>query len=96
MTTCRPSAGYPAANPGLYAFLELLRADEELIRAEFEAIVRAEWPGLPTAGSSAGRSRWGADGGSALGWSRLHAHRPAIDRHPGVEAWGRQRSPPGR
>ena len=46
MTSCGPSAGRSGTSD-LDAFLDLLCADEELLRAEFEAIVAAEWPRPP-------------------------------------------------
>ncbi len=77
-------------------FLDLVCSDEELLRAEFEAIVAAEWPMppmRPPRPSPAGRPpsprrvTWWADTSGRL------VSRP---RHPGIGGWGRQRSPPRR
>jgi len=77
-------------------FLELVCSDEELLRAEFDAIIAAEWPTPPNhsprqhpAGqppTPRGRPWWPALGGRLT--SRL--------RHPGLGGWARQRSPPTR
>jgi hypothetical protein len=95
MTSCPPAVGYPQGNPELDAFLELLCADDDLIRTEFEAIVAAGWPTPPTAGPSS-RQHVGADGGPAPHRRRTHTSTSTVDRHPGIDAWARQRSPPGR
>ena len=77
-------------------FLALVCAEEELLRAEFEAIVAAEWPSPPAKthgpAGNAGRPRsWPLPGGRA-GAGRL----PRLPAHPGVDRWTRQRSPPRR
>ena len=74
------------------AFVELVCADDDLLRAEFEAIIEANWPSTPR--SSAG-----------LPWperpSPRRSHRttmapiaPPVRRGPAAERGGRQRSPP--
>jgi hypothetical protein len=77
-------------------FLELVCADEELLRAEFDAIIAQEWASTPppadppTAAprpTPPARAREPARGG----WSNLRRAR-----RPGDDAWGRQRSPPRR
>jgi hypothetical protein len=77
-------------------FLQLICGDPELLAAEFDAIIAAEWPAPPTdegepkatSGPPGGRARtlvaWPVDG---------LVTRP---RHPGVGGWARQRSPPAR
>ncbi|HEX5495658.1 MAG TPA: hypothetical protein VFX70_13895 [Mycobacteriales bacterium] len=73
-------------------FWALVCGDEELLSAEFDAIVAAEWPSPPV--HSPGRS---ADHGRPGGPAHEPTHglhpraRPA---HPGVDGWSRQRSPP--
>lgn len=89
-----PAPGGSLAETVDEQFLALICAEEELLRAEFEAIVAAEWPSPPakTPGpaANAGRPRsWPPPGGPA-GAGRLSG-RPA---HPGVDGWTRQRSPP--
>ena len=75
-------------------FLELVYGDEDLLRAEFDAIIAAEWPDA----SPPLRPRRRAQPPpvtslhSLLGMRR-QAGRP---RHPGADGWARQRAPPGR
>ena len=75
-------------------FLELLLADEELLRAEFEAIIAAEWPGPPP---NQAHRRVGDPHGHHQ-WRRpqlppARAPRPERGAHEGS---ARQRSPPAR
>jgi len=74
-------------------FLDLLLADDELLRVEFDAIIAAEWPGPPPnlphrrvgGGPDPGgkrRYRAAATGGPGPGW------------RPKVGGSARQRSPP--
>jgi hypothetical protein len=75
-------------------FLDLVYADEELLRAEFDAIIAQEWgarppPVRPRAASpptGPNPRRHPAGRGSSPSQRR--------PRHPGVGGWGRQRSPP--
>jgi hypothetical protein len=76
-------------------FLALIYADDDLLRAEFDAIITAEWPTRPPVqpGRTA-RVRWWPSG-----WRRRRsAARPCWvqdqPRRPGVDAWSRERSPP--
>ena len=73
-------------------FLELLLADEDLLRAEFEAIIAAEWPGPPP--NKPHRGVCGRPG--HRGWRRhqlapTRVSRPERGAHEGSP---RQRSPP--
>ncbi len=75
-------------------FLDLICSDDELVQAEFDAIIAAEWPSPPPT-----RPRRDTPGGRHPG--RGQRPRPAAPdglplrpRHPGVRAWSRQRSPP--
>ncbi len=76
--------------------LELLCADEDLVRAEFDAIITAQWPGPPPAEPDRGadaepdprRVQHRPETGDAL--------PPSRPRHPGIGGWTRQRSPPAR
>jgi hypothetical protein len=76
------------------AFMALLCADEDLLCAEFEAIVGAAWPPVPTPRGSDGPS--GDPGPRARPQGR---RRSATLRAPTCElgpvAPGRERSPPG-
>jgi hypothetical protein len=76
-------------------FLAILCSDEELVRAEFDAIIAAEWPSLPPDPPADDDAPTGSPGPArhrARG-ARMRPHRP---RHPGVGSWARERSPPAR
>jgi hypothetical protein len=87
----------PAARTEDDAFLALVLADEELLDAEFDALVAAVWaPGPPRrpapvpvpAPSGRTPSRWaGPDAGGRAG-ERSGSARP------GTDGWDRERSPP--
>jgi len=88
-----PFDGLDATRTTDEQFLQLLLADEELLRAEFDALIAAEWSGSPPRRTGrcarAGRRpiqprrpRW-----RAAGWTDG-------PRHPGTSGWARQRSPP--
>jgi hypothetical protein len=94
MTSCRPSVCRPAGRSESDAFLELLYADEELVRVEFEAIVAAEWPRPPDRRAAVRSQHVGEDGGPAPSRTRTSPSEPAVERQPGVDAWARERSPP--
>ena len=75
-------------------FLELMCADEELLRAEFDAIIAQEWSSsLPPPDPPAASPRPGPGPGSHRlpRGSQASARRPP---HPGADGWSRQRSPP--
>jgi hypothetical protein len=75
-------------------FLELLCADEDLVRAEFDAIIAAEWPSPPPAEPDHGAD---AERRPCRPRQRREASVAALSsrpRHPGVGGWTRQRSPP--
>lgn len=97
MVTVMPTTGEPdgdiAALSTNELFVDLLCADEDLLRAEFDAIIAAEWPGQPPDEpgyeDSAGRPR------------RARHHRKSSDpapfgqpHHPRIGGWTRPRSPP--
>ena len=78
-------------------FLELVYADEDLVRAEFEAIIAAEWPTPPPARPPLRRPASRPPTPPAGHWRRVERKRPARrPRHPGIGGWVRQRSPPDR
>ncbi len=75
-------------------FLELVCADDQLLEAEFEAIIADAWAARPpvasrrVASSPTGRPR-----------QRAATRGPEVSpgrarRHPGAGGWRRQRSPP--
>jgi len=74
-------------------FVDLLLADEELLRAEFDAIIAAEWPGPPPK-LPHGRVRGGPDPGRKRPHSVTATTRPAPRRSLQVDRSARQRSPP--
>jgi len=71
-------------------FLDLICSDDELVQAEFDAIIAAEWPSLPPH-----RPRRDNPGGrhpSRRGQPPAPSGPdglPLRPRHPGVEAWSR-------
>lgn len=75
-------------------FLELICADEELLRAEFDAIIDQEWlsrpppadPPAASPGPGPGPRRHRPPAGGVASPRRPH--------HPGADGWSRQRSPP--
>jgi len=92
MSTLAPTL--PAASGIEDAFLDLVYADDELLRAEFDALISAAWPNTPDPPRArfnpcrrrrpARRRR--ARGSSGRGSRRAH--------RPGTDGWVRQRSPP--
>jgi len=77
-------------------FLALIHADEEFLRAEFDAIISAEWPIRPPVQPPGTTYRWGSSGARG----RRSAARPSWVQDPlrlqGVRASGRERSPPAK
>jgi hypothetical protein len=74
-------------------FLELLCSDEDLLQAEFDAIIAAEWPTPPVSLPRPGAGRKPERGRSGRWRAGARPHRQQT--HPlGGEAWRRQRSPP--
>lgn len=75
-------------------FLDLVCHDRQLLAAEFEAIVGAEWDEPP--GECSGRETAGpcADHGGARRMPPVRDPAPTLPRHPGRGGRSRQRSPP--
>jgi hypothetical protein len=96
MTTISETTGEPVERALDEQFLELVCSDEELLRAEFDAIVSAEWPTPP---NHAPAHRPSGEPPTPRGqpWSPAPGarlmNRP---RHPGLGGWARQRSPPAQ
>ena len=67
-------------------FLDLLLADEELLRAEFDAIIAAEWPGPPPIPPDR-RVRGEPDPGA----TRRHRATATRRADPGDPGWTRRR-----
>ena len=84
----------PAAPSVEAQFVDLLCDDPDLLQAEFDAIIAAEWPEPPGHRFSRGPAGGYPD---SRGYGRAAepvgstATRP---RHPGIGGWSRQRSPP--
>lgn len=74
-------------------FLDLLLADDDLLQAEFDAIIAAEWPGPPP-NLPGRRARAGPDPGSRRRHRVTATTGPGAGRRPPVDAMERQRSPP--
>lgn len=93
MTSSWPKDPCAAATMDLDAFLDLLYADEELVRAEFEAIVTAGWPRPP---SRLAMVHEPPGGSGRLTHERACRCRiePVVDHDLGVDRSARQRSPP--
>ena len=74
-------------------FLDLLLADDELLRAEFDAIIAAEWPGSPP--NLPHRRVLGEPDPDGKRRPRATATKaPGPRRRPHVDKSARQRSPP--
>jgi hypothetical protein len=87
-----PVAASPVRASQEEEFLALLCADEQLVRAEFDAIIAAGWPAPPPGPGS----RMPARGGPPARPRRRFPDRSrqCRVRHPGAGGWRRQRSPP--
>ena len=86
------SDGVEATHSADEQFLDLLLADEDLLRAEFDGIIAAEWPGPPR-----DRPSRGVRAEQQPGETRRRvraAGPPGRPRHPRTGGWPRQRSPP--
>jgi|SRR4051812_15327202 len=88
-----PADSLDAARRTDEAFLEILCADEDLLRAEFESIIAKEWPSPPSDvpldhPTARQRPPWAGRGARAGTAERKRSREPA------VEKGARQRSPP--
>ncbi|HJQ01506.1 MAG TPA: hypothetical protein VJ851_07890 [Jatrophihabitans sp.] len=95
MPSAPATSGTPARSVD-EQFVDLICRDADLLAAEFDAIIAAEWPDPP-----AGRPGSGAAGGHPGRRAAGRAAEPVRDlidrpRHPGIGGWARQRSPPTR
>jgi hypothetical protein len=78
-------------------FLDLLLADDQLLQAEFDAIVASEWDCAPPAKpASSGVCERSQGRPSCPGRVRSAPRAPNPPVRPGVGEWSRQRSPPSR
>lgn len=92
-----PSATQLEPSLANVGFGDLICADEELLRAEFDAIVAAEWPVQPPrTGQPPGRAPDGPSGPRGVGATPVAAaRRLPRNRRPGTPNGRRPRSPPG-
>jgi hypothetical protein len=77
-------------------FFDLIYGDADLLAAEFDAIVAAEWPQPPGEGAGRGAAGRHPGGGSTRGAADPVRGPVSRPRHPGIGGWARQRSPPLR
>jgi hypothetical protein len=78
-------------------FLDLILADDQLVQAEFDAIVASEWDFAPPSAPADSAIRERPPGGCPCSRPVSGAPRtPARPPRPGMGEWSRQRSPPLR
>jgi len=77
-------------------FLAILCSDEDLLRAEFDAIIAAEWPSLPPDPPEDDGALERSPGTARHQPTGARVRLPNRPRHPGIGGWARQRSPPPR
>ncbi len=75
-------------------FLAIVCSDEDLLRAEFEAILAAEWPSLPPDPPADDAAVERPPGPARRQPRGSQARLPTRARHPGIDRWSQQRSPP--
>lgn len=82
-----------SADPLTEEFLELVCAEEDLLRAEFDEIIAQEWTAPPPPGEPRAASPTGGPGRQLTG--RVDATWPQPRPcHLVIHEWRRQRSPP--
>jgi hypothetical protein len=100
MTTTTDLAVAASTTQTTDEFLELVCADEQLLRAEFDAIIAAQWPGSEPGPpddrgpAPVGRGPGGRSDGPSRPGGRERIRPDSRPRHPGADEWARQRSPP--
>jgi hypothetical protein len=77
-------------------FLALICSEEDLLRAEFDAIIAAEWPSPPTTTPRRGAADQRPTNDAHRGAAARIASPVTRPRHPGIGEGARQRSPPRR
>jgi hypothetical protein len=89
-----PATGDPTTRTVEEQFLDLICSDQDLLAAEFDAIIAAEWPGPPA--NPAGRGTVGGRPFSGAGrWVAVRlGGAVGRARQPGIRGWARPRSPP--
>jgi hypothetical protein len=89
-----PATGDTTARTIEDRFLDLICSDADLLAAEFDAIIAAQWPEPPTA--TPGRGTAGRHPGSNAARRVADPARGRVARppQPGIGGSARQRSPP--
>jgi hypothetical protein len=75
-------------------FLDLICGDADLLAAEFDAIVAAEWPTPPADGPGRGAAGDHPGCGETRRGAGALCGPVSRPRLPGIAGWARQRSPP--
>ena len=94
MSTMRHTAHDRLTRSTEEQFADVVCSDEDWVRAEFEAIIAAEWPAPPSrppAQRAASAPPTAPDGPWRVSRLERLASQP---RRPGAGGWARQRSPP--
>ena len=89
-----PATGGTTAQRVEEQFVDLVCNDPDLLAAEFDSIIAAEWAEPPAdrpGRGAAGEHPVSGAGRRAAGSVRGPASQP---RHPSIGGWSRQRSPP--
>jgi hypothetical protein len=89
-----PATADTAARTVEEQFLDLICNDADLLTAEFDAIIAAEWPNPPV--NPPGRGPTGRQPTRPAARRLMTRVRRTVSRprHPGTGGWARQRSPP--
>jgi hypothetical protein len=77
-------------------FLAIVCSDEDLVQAEFDAIIAAQWPGLPPDPPEDDDAVERSPGPMPIPPIRGRARLSDRPHHPGIGGWSRERSPPPR
>ncbi|HEY2199960.1 MAG TPA: hypothetical protein VGH69_20095 [Mycobacterium sp.] len=74
-------------------FLDIICSDADLLEAEFDAIIAAEWPSRPE--DRGGRGEAPREASRSLSRAAARDPGPLLrSRHSSIDRWARQRSPP--
>jgi hypothetical protein len=91
-----PATSDPAARTVDEQCVELICNDPDLLAAEFDAIIAAEWPQPPPDRPARGAASGHPGNGAARRPAQPVRDPVAPPRRPGTGGWARQRSPPFR
>jgi len=93
MSHIRPRDSLADTRSAQQQFIELLLGDDELLQAEFDAIIAAEWPGPPPS-LPRRRLHGNEDPGSRRRHRSTAPKEPRAGRLPHLDGLARERSPP--